>query len=200
MKKHTLIAMAALLLVFTGITKGQYENPEYKEIEEKKPVVYFGLSTGINNFNGMLGGFIELCPAEKITIAGGLGLGMWGAKATGGLRYYKNYPERLYYSGSLSFHSGFPEITMEFTDDNNNIQTYNMKFKPVPTLNLAVGYQVALLNNKLRLHFEGGYAIKLKTDCYEVISGGELSDLSKQVMNIYTPGGLILGLGGSIGF
>jgi hypothetical protein len=198
--KNSVLLSALISLFALSQTFCQYENPEYQEKQEKKPVIYVGLSTGINNFNGMVGGFLELHPANKITLAGGLGLGFWGYKATGGLRYYKNYPKGIYYCGSFSVHSGLKDF--EFVQDDNygNTQTIFIDLNPVYTANLTIGYQLGLWENLVRINFEGGYAIALTTDYYEVKSGGQLTETSKQAFDLMTPGGIVLGIGASFGF
>ena len=199
MRKFFLIIIFIFLLSLS-VVYCQYENPYYQEQPKESPTTYLGLSSGINNFNGLLGGFMEYHPMNKLTFLGGLGLGFWGYKASAGLRMYKNYPVGFYYTGSFSYHSGFDDIELEMETLNGNTETVIMNWKPAYTLNLTLGYQFGLSNNKYRLFIEGGYAIALQTKPYEVTNGVQLSEGSKAAMDIFTPGGLIISIGGSLGF
>jgi hypothetical protein len=198
MKTISLCVMFAFL--FLGQTFAQYESPDAQQKEIKQPFCFIGTSVGSNNFNGLLGGYLEIHPAGKISLAGGIGIATWGFRFSGGLRYYKNFPRGFYYSGSLSYSTGLSGFETDMEDINGNTTTFNMELKPVSTCNLAIGYQFAFFDNRVRINFEGGYAIALSNDIYKINSGGQLSSTSEQAMNMISPGGLILSIGGSVGF
>ena len=66
---------------------------------------YLGFGSGINNYVGMLGPTIEHQVSKSFTLAAGLGLGSWGYKLSGGIRYYANFPDRW------GFGLGFTQAT-----------------------------------------------------------------------------------------
>lgn len=89
---------------------------------------------------------------------------------------------------------------MELEDINGNTQTVTMDWNPASTINLTLGYQFGIFENRFRFHLEGGYAIALQQNPYKVKYGSQLSEASIQAIDLFTPGGLIFGIGGSVGF
>jgi hypothetical protein len=194
--------LSFLILVLIALEQlyCQYDNPLVKEEFIPKPKLYIGISSGVNNFNGLAGGSLELNISNRVSFAGGLGIGPWGAKATGGLRLYKNYPAGIYLSSSYSCNRGFKNLHFEFYDYDGNYQDFTLDQKPVQLINLALGYQYGLFDNQIRVHAEIGYAISLTSHYYSITGKTPITSDTKQRIDFYIPGGIILGFGGSYGF
>src|SRR5688572_31232931 len=79
------------------------------EIEEPAPATYIGLGSGVENFTGLLGVSIEANLQGNFSLYGGLGLGSWGYKFSGGFKYYPEYPYRWAYCASISHATGLKD-------------------------------------------------------------------------------------------
>ncbi len=183
------------------------ENNENPAVDSVSPYsVYLGTSSGINNMNGLLGGFLEIQANNKITCTGGLGLGLWGIKGSVYLKYYNAYPRGFYFGAGYSFHSGYKGFSFDrnaISDDHGtDEEIVEIDFLPQSTINLIIGRQWSFTHDgKFRFHIEGGYAIPFSHNPYEIVTDGYQNDESvKNFMRIISPGGLIFGCGVSAGF
>ena len=179
----------------------------YSNVNNEEPNnlynVYIGTSSGINNINGVLGGILELQVGQKVTGIGGLGLGLWGLKTTADLRIYKSYPQSIYYSFGLSYHTGWGNMQIDYTDpDTGDINAVDINFNPVTTLNLLIGFQWGISrDNRFRINLEGGYAFPLTREPYKINTTFMQNDQNLiQSMDLLSPGGIILGMGLTMGF
>jgi hypothetical protein len=193
-----------LLLVITlplWINAFNQEPQLYENIvmEEQHPKLYLGTSTGINNINGYLGITVEGNIVDKLTILGSAGLGMWGLKMGVGPRYYPNYPVGIFYTINFTTSSGFQGIELPMETNRSLTDTISLNLNRANNLNFSLGYQFKIFNRG-RFHFEIGYSARLEKSPYEVVTPGvELTELSQRVMDMMVPGGIILGLGISMG-
>jgi hypothetical protein len=197
MKKNLLIL---LLLPLWLISFGQ-EPQLYESLapKDETPGLYLGTSTGINNINGFLGITAEGRIVNKLTVAGGFGIGMWGYKMGIGPRFYPKYPTGVFYSLSFTTATGYNGIELPMETNRAASDTIVLNFHRANNVNLSLGYQFNIFKRG-RLHFEIGYAIRLKRSPYEVVTPGVvLSEISQRAMDTMVPGGLILGLGISVG-
>lgn len=178
-----------------------YDYPERKsEALEFIPGGYLGLSSGINNFNGMLGINGEIKVVKNLTIAGGAGIGGWGYKFAAAVRYYIHYPRGFYFALGYSTATGMQgfEAELETSRPGGN-QMVVLNLNRANNLNITASYQWRL-GKRFRLGLDFGYSFPLQSKAWELASDDiVLSDNSEQVMEILTPGGLILGFGFSIG-
>jgi len=168
-------------------------------IERTYPIS-LGIESGIN-YTGFFALSAEGNIAKNLCINGDFGLGGWGFKLGISARYYKSYPKGLYYSLGFFHSTGIDsiEISLATTNSPNNAEEIALRFEPVNNLNLGLGYQWQL-GNRFRLHIELGYSIILKPEPWEVLTPNKtLTQTSKQVMNFSAPGGLMFGLGFSVG-
>ena len=196
------ISVVSLFSILTlSLFSQAYDYPDRRaEALEFTPNGYLGLSTGINNFNGLLGINGEIRVINNFTIAGGAGIGSWGYKLAGAVRYYIHYPKGLYFAIGYSSAIGAPgvEIELETTRPGGN-QMVELDLHPANNLNLSASYQWRL-GRRFRLGLEFGYSFPLQDRAWELVSEDViLSDASEEVMDFLTPGGLVLGFGFSIG-
>jgi hypothetical protein len=197
-----IVLYIGLLFILIPVSFSQaYDYPEQKASAlEYTPGGYLGLSMGINNFNGLLGINGEIRVIRNFTIAGGAGIGGWGYKFAGAVRYYIHYPKGLYFSVGYSSATGLLglETELETTEPGGN-QTVELNLYRADNLNITGSYQWRL-GKRFRLGLEFGYSFPLQEKPWEVVSEDiVLSDTSEQVMEFLTPGGLIIGFGFSIG-
>lgn len=201
MTVKTLHLLALLLVLSLPAFSQTYDYPERKiDPTEFVPGGYLGLSTGINNFNGMLGINGELKIVKNLTAAGGAGIGGWGYKFAAAIRYYIHYPKGWCFGLGYSSATGVKGFEAELeTSYPGGDQIVLLNLNRANNLNLTGGYQWRL-GKRFRLGLEIGYAFPLQDQAWEVVSENVvLSDTSEQVMNILTPGGLIIGFGFSVG-
>lgn len=188
------------IFVLSGFSQA-YDYPGRKsEPLEFIPGGYLGISTGINNFNGMLGINGEIKVVKNFTIAGGAGLGGWGYKFAAAVRYYIHYPRGFYFGLGYSTATGLQgfEAELETSRPGGN-QMVELNLNRANNLNINASYQWRL-GKRFRLGLDFGYSFPLQNKAWELVSEDiVLSDNSEQVMEILTPGGLILGFGFSIG-
>ena len=174
-----------------------YTDDEYIDAPEYD--LYLGLSSGINYFTGMLGPNIEVRAIKNLTFNGGIGIGGWGYKASGGLRYYINYPAGISFNVGYSWTSGLDEFIYEFELQNGSKQDVELNLLSASVVNLSIAYHWKI-KQRIRINIETGYSVPTSSKAYEVVTNVELSDLSKTTLRIMQPGGLILGIGFSVGF
>ncbi len=166
-----------------------------------KPKLFGGTGSGMNGTNGLIGGFAEFNATGNFTLLGGLGIGFWGYKITGGLRYYESYPLGIFYGISISSLTGADSskffLDVEGFDDPQDI---TIDLQPVYCVNLTMGYQFRLFRSG-RIHIELGYAIPTQRHPYEIITSNTiLTESGEQMFDLYMPGGVIIGAGCSFGF
>ena len=197
-----ILPFISLLLILTlPVLSQAYDYPERKtEPLEFVPAGFLGLSTGINNFNGMLGVNGEIGIIKNFTIAGGIGIRGWGYKFAAAVRYYMHYPKGFYFGLGYSTATGMKGFETELeTTRPGGSQMVKFNLNRANNLNLTGGFQWRL-GKRFRLGLESGYSFPLQDKAWEMVSDNVvLSDSSEQMMNILTPGGIIIGFGFSVG-
>lgn len=164
------------------------------------PKFNLGISTGINNFNGLLGFNAEYNLIDKVSFMGGAGIGSWGTKLSGGARFYKHYPKGFIYTVSFSSCSGIDNVPIELETSSGNTEEVEIKMNRANTLNFTIGGIWTVGKGTTRFHFEGGYGLPLEAQPWEIITTGiQLSETGEAVMNMMSPGGLIITLGITFG-
>lgn len=203
MKYLLTISLCAIQIAFLNAQDDDIYSNVDKESESTSYNVYIGTSSGINNINAVLGGILEVQMGQKVTGIGGLGLGLWGLKTTADLRIYKSYPQSIYYSFGLSYHTGWGSMQIDYTDpDTGGTNSVDINFKPVTTLNLLIGFQWGITrDDRFRINLEGGYAFPLTPKPYKINTASMESDQNLiQSLDLLSPGGIILGMGLTMGF
>lgn len=188
-----------LVIALVVLAMGAYaQEPEQGEPRK----FYLGVSTGINQGTGLIGPTFEYEVAHNLTVNGAVGLASWGYKATGGIKYYLNYPGSWAFSLGYSYATGLNDFSVEFEDGfvqgTSGKQTVIIDLLPASTVNIsAIKYWLLGKQKKNRLHLELGYAIATADNRYE--TSATLTKEGKNFMTILQPGGLLLGVGFSFG-
>lgn len=172
-----------------------------KDIQENTLKIFLGVGHGINNHCGIVGGLLEFAPLKKFSLVGGFGLGSWGIKTALGIRYYnRGFPHKLFYGLTYTSAGGMQDYEIEIETTRSKKELVQMDLNRARNLALSIGYQWRLFKNG-RLNCEIGYSVPLQEKAYSVVTPGvELTEGSENIMQFKTPGGLVIGLGFSIGF
>lgn len=174
------------------ITEENTTNPDSKESSK----VFIGVGTGINNYTGLLGATLELKITNKTTLFLVAGTGGWGNKIGGGIALYpKQATFGNCFSAGISLATGIYDykISMEVENHTEPVDL-EMDLNPAATLNIMYSYNFHM-KAKSKFVLRTGLAIALIDEPYSIKTGNyKLTDTSKSIMNLYQPGGLIIGL------
>jgi hypothetical protein len=205
------VIISIIFSLMIAISFGQKNDDDQEGLTPDAYNLYFGTSSGINNMNGMIGGNIEIRSGSKTSFTGAFGLGLWGIKGSGYLKYYKNFPVGYYYGVGYSWHSGIKNFSMEMLSDEEltgveaptqEKEYIEYNFLSVSAINIICGHQWSFSKDDLfRFYIEGGYAFPLKKTPFEILTEEYIHDEdTKAFLETISPGGLILAIGVSIGF
>jgi len=153
---------------------------------------------GWNGYTG-LGARFDYMILDDFSLNGGLGVGFWGYRISGALRYYLDYPYGTAFSLGAAYNSG-GELKSDYdtTDSSGNVTTEKVTFdlKPVLCINATVLYSF-MVNGKDKIYIEAGYsyAIQDKKYSYKTDNNAKLTEESEDIMDIMAPGGIILTVG-----
>jgi hypothetical protein len=193
MKKLILLCLASLV-ISAAYTQTQL-NPFLKN-EVTSPKVFLGFSTGIDNMIGILGPQVEFVVVDKLIVGGGIGLSSWGTKWAVNLQFYPNGWHKFYLKTGYSKNSGLDEFETELELSSGNTEMVMMDLKPIGNLFFTAGYAWKM-GKRNKFYLEGGYALPLVTEDYYVLydENVQLSETSKQALQMLRPGGLVIALG-----
>ncbi len=192
----------AVILLFVALGLYCQEGSTTGTAPMQEPLVYkasLGIDGGLN-YEGLVALSAEVNIVKNICLNGAIGMGGWGAKYTIGGRFYSSYPKGIFYGVSYSHSTGLDSLAIKMdTDKPGGTQDVSLRLNPANNINLNLGYQWKL-GNRFRFHLEMGYSIPLEKEPWDVLTQNiTLSDASKISMNLMAPGGLMLGLGFSVG-
>jgi hypothetical protein len=191
--------VTGLLFVLLTVQTLSFHSQEHHRIvlPDPIPAAYLGLGAGINNYSGLIGIGLEMPIFPPFTIFGQAGIGTWGTKVGGGLRYYQ-HPDLYGSAWALGYSraSGLTDFEVELEIENPKMNTnVLLDLEKVGTLNFDYSYNLKI-GRKSKISFHVGYAFALNNGDNYVLktSGVQLSSTSKQTLKIMQPGGLLLGL------
>jgi hypothetical protein len=164
---------------------------------------FIELELGWNGYAGA-GLRFDYLLGRDFTLNGAAGVGLWGYRLSGALRYYLEYPYGLAFSLGAAVNTGGPlEVEMETQDSGGGIYTEKVEFdcKPVVCINGSILFSFQVNGND-RIYIETGYsyALQKKKYTYKTDSGRELTDESKDVMDFISPGGFMISAGYAVAF
>jgi hypothetical protein len=177
------------------------------------PNFFLGFSTGINNITSILGGTATIRIYHKTFVRLGAGIGLWGAKFSGGIkydlrrdmRYKKGWSLAMGYGHSTGGASlGNLTVSMDSSTSvaggGTTTTSKEIVVRPLPvnTMSISTIYN-RFLNRKVAFVFEFGYAIALQKDPWIVIEGQNNLKALKPELKVFQPGGLILAVGMNFG-
>lgn len=167
---------------------------------------FVGPESGWNNYSG-LGVRFEFPIGSIFSLNAGSGLGMWGWRSGGGIRYYPwgcPFGSAIGLGATYNGGLGKQKEDAELTDEYGNTETREVEidYKPVSVINITYIYSWNIYNDN-KIYIEAGYGIRLsKTeDNYEIKDPNDpnarivLSKEAKNDMDILQPGGFIFAVG-----
>lgn len=199
------------------------ENPEGTGREEDKRTIsvrdnrkaqhrgngfvwFVGPESGWNNYVG-LGARFEFPIGRIFSLNIGSGLGLWGWRSGGGIRYYPGgYPFGSAFGLGAAYNGGMgkQKEDAELTDEFGNTETREVEidYKPVSVINITYSYSWNIYNDN-KIYIEAGYGIRLSRaeDNYEIKDPNDpttrivLSKEAKDDMDLLQPGGIIIAVG-----
>jgi hypothetical protein len=192
--------LAAFMLFITGFAFAQAssENTSATPLCE---TTFITLGTGLNSNYGMVGLGVDFKLMNKIQGAVSGGLGSWGFKSAGELRYFYS---GCMQSGSavaagLAYASGLPEMETEMELSNEETKNVTLELGAQTNLQLS-WYKTLAIKEHHRFFVQVGYSFPVTGISYRVTSGETLSDVSKTTMKMLAPGGVLLATGFGFGF
>ncbi|TLX72609.1 hypothetical protein E9993_17385 [Labilibacter sediminis] len=197
--RYSVLIILFLCVTGNGFAQGILERQQAKE----KNKGFVGLGLTVNEI-GLLGLGVELPVQENLWFYGMGGIGTWGYKLTGGIKYYPyNGGYKSAYCIGYSYATGLSDFDprLDVVDSSGNVEEKDvlLDLYSVGTLNLIYSYNLKV-GRKSKFVFSGGYAIRLKDDFYTNKTDDELTQESKNFINLMAPGGLILGVKFMIGY
>lgn len=174
------------------------ENKKEKETEAAPSGMFLEFEFGWNGYTG-LGARFDYMIFDDFSLNGGAGIGLWGYRVSGALRYYLDYPYGIAFSLGAAFNTGGElESDYDTTDSTGNVDTEKVTFKlkPVLCINATILYSF-MVNGKDRIYVETGYSYALqdKKYTYETDNNAKLTKESEDIMDLMAPGGVILSVG-----
>jgi len=162
---------------------------------------FITLGTGINSNYGIVGIGADFPFANKLQGAVSGGLGTWGFKGAGELRYF--------YSGCMqkgsavavgvAYASGLPELKTDLEVSFEESKSVTLELGAQTNLQVS-WYKSYAVQEHHRFFFQVGYSFPVTGVSYTVKSGEALSDVSKTTMKLLAPGGVLVATGFGFGF
>ena len=162
---------------------------------------FITLGTGINSNYGIMGIGADFKLMDKLQGAVSGGIGSWGFKSAGELRYF--------YSGCMqtgsavavgvAYASGLPEMETELEVSSDESKTVTLELGAQTNLQVS-WYKAFAVKDHHRFFFQVGYSFPLTGVSYTVKSGEDLSEVSKTTMKMLAPGGVLVATGFGFGF
>jgi hypothetical protein len=159
------------------------------------------LGTGINSNYGIAGIGVDFKLLDKLQGAVSGGIGSWGFKSAGELRYFYSgcMQKGSAIAAGIAYASGLPEMETELELSNEESKNVTLELGAQTNLQLS-WYKSYAIKEHHRFFFQVGYSFPITGINYKVTSGETLSDLSKTTMRMMAPGGVLLATGFGFGF
>ena len=161
---------------------------------------FITLGTGINSNYGMAGVGVEIKMLDKLQFGLSGGIGSWGFKTAGELRYFYSgcMQQGSALTAGLAYATGLPEMDIEMELSNEETKTVKLELNAQTNLQLA-WYRAFKVQQNHRFFIQAGYSFPISGISYRVISGETLSDVSKTTVRMMAPGGIIVAVGFGFG-
>jgi hypothetical protein len=162
--------------------------------QEAPSKLYLGVSTGMENQTGLIGGHVEVPLTNRISILGGMGLSVWGGKLSAEGRYYFNDCSSGWAVGAGLIHStGFKGYDVSITGGTQ--RPANMRLLPVNNVFGSVYHFWQLGKGRNKFYVQGGYSARLSDKYYEFKDVYKPTSQEQRFMRSLSPGGLMIAAG-----
>lgn len=192
MKKVTLLLMLTTLV--QASISAQYVKPT--SLDQQDPAdFYLSISTGIDNYTGILGIGAIFPVYDDFGLRVGAGLGGWGGKISAGMIYHDLLDGGFGFGIGYSYCTGLNDVDLPLEDANGIAREVNMDLLSVGSINLTVNKNWVLKRGTM-IYIESGYAVPTGgNNFYQIRDGSILSAQEELILDIMRPGGLIVALG-----
>ncbi len=202
--KRILLCMFALAMAPAGFAKDA-KSTSYLHVGKPSKgsvcqKVYLNLAAGFNMSTGIIGIGADVPVAEFVTVGAGLGISTWGSKYTVGAKYFFK-PCQLGWGlgGGLTYNGGLPGYTADMESIYGVTQHVKLDLLPITSFYFAGYRYVSLGKGNSRFYATLGWSVPLTSPKFRQTDGDPISDKSKTVLNIISPGGLVGGIGFAFG-
>lgn len=197
--KFTLGFAFLIILIQSGFS--QRPKVDYRDmVYTTPPDFYLSLSTGLDNYTGIFGLGALVRAEDNLFLRGGVGLGTWGFKLTGGLKYQNFNSSGFGFGLGYSVCSGVKGVLIDLPNDYGEPQSIEMDLDPAGSFNLTFNKNWVFKRGNV-FYLETGYAIPTSgSSYYDVLDGSTLSSEAELILQILRPGGLIAAGGFLIAF
>ena len=200
MYKNLLLTITFACLTLSAFSQSRGTRNSYGARSSDRgecPKIYLGVSTGINNNVGLIGGSIEVAPIDRFSLNTGVGVSSWGYKYFGEFRFYftsDNCHRSWALGAGVTHNTGLSnfEWTTE-TGWGEEEVVLDLKPKTNAFFSFYKFYNMGRKHN--RFYFNLGYSIALSNTEIKQKSGPAISEDTENVMNFISPGGIIIGTG-----
>jgi hypothetical protein len=190
------------VLCWSSATFAQTEKtPENAQPQSSKNLIddgfSLGLAGGINNPCGLMGVNGEFPSLGAVSIGFGLGVSTWGDKFYIDVKHYMK-PSHLgwAFGGGISYNSGLNNFTTDMQTIYNTTEQVTLNLKPQTNLFAAAYRYYKIGRGYNRFYYLLGFTIPLTArGNYEQIDGTPISNNAQQVLQLLSPGGLMIGAG-----
>lgn len=197
----TLHIASLALMVMISLDLSAQLNQQEAAISAPCRSTFITLGTGINSNYGIIGLGADIKVLDKLQVGLSGGLGSWGFKTAGELRYFYNgcLQQGSALTAGLAYATGLPEMETEMELSNEETKTVKLELEAQTNLQLA-WYRAFKVQENHRFFVQVGYSFPVSGISYRVISGETLSDASKTTMRMIAPGGVLVATGFGFGF
>jgi len=191
--KRLLFLLAAITL-FVSSSFSQEDSTEFNF----KP---YGLtvSTGVNNYMGILGLGVYYSPVKQVVLEGSAGFGSTGKKLALNAQLYPSSTDGLYLRAAFCHSTGASKVPLKLELEDGTQAIKDVNFKALNNTHITIGRSWSIID-KHRFFAEIGYSVLFgdKEDMFTV-ENATISENSKTALRFTIPGGLVFGLGFSYG-
>jgi hypothetical protein len=198
MKTTRLIFLAAIVACGVNLFAQSTDQNANQATNCKNTFVTLG--TGLNSNYGVIGIGADIKVLDKIQVGLSGGIGSWGFKTAGELRYFYNgcMQHGSALTAGVTYATGLPEMEIEMELSNEETKTVMLELNAQTNLQLA-WYRAFKVQQNHRFFVQAGYSFPISGISYRVISGETLSDVSKTTVRMMAPGGIIVAVGFGFG-
>jgi hypothetical protein len=166
---------------------------------DRCPKAFLGLSSGLNNANGILGFNLEVPVEEHVTLGAGIGVSTWGTKVYGEGRYYLN-PSRYgwAFGVGVTHSTGVTDVKHKHHTINGD-EDVTLNLDPQTNMFGAAYYFWRIGRGHNRFFLAGGYSVRFDSPSYIEVSGDPLTASADDHVKRLAPGGLMAAFGFSFG-
>jgi hypothetical protein len=171
-------------------------------VADKCPKAYFGVGTGLNNPNGILG-FNVSVPIKFVSVCGGIGVSTWGNKIFAEGRYYLRPCQRGFAFGAgITHNTGRDHAMLKMQTDQGSKQTVTINLYAITNAYIAAYHFWTIGKRHNKFYVDAGYSVPLQTAHFRQVfppgqqqQSGLLTQSAKDRLRLLSPGGFMVGAG-----